>query len=831
VRAVRAWPRRRPTLAAALIYALLALAFVSPALFPGRVMSYSDLLWFEPPWQADVPRGLERPANPEVGDAPSVMYPLVRFTKDELPDLPLWNPHIAAGRPLLGNMQSQVFSPYSVPAYLLPFYESLELQLALKLFVACLGAFLLARSLGMRFGGALLAGSVYGFNLWIVTWLVYPHASVWTLIPWLLWLTDRLIRRPDGLSLAALAAAVGVQFLAGHPESSFHALVATVAFLVLRLFQLRRESRTEPLARPLFLFGGALASGAALAAVVLVPFLELLFHSADLEQRAGSSVDVHMPARYLLGAFLPDYWGRPTGTPIVFFLLARAYYAGALPLMLACAALILRPRLERVAVAAFGAVCMAVVVGVPPFLQIVTRLPVFSSGHNTRLVAPAMLCLALLAGWGLDELVERREPWRRRRRWVAGAAAVLLVAPLAAVAAARDVGLHRLRDAFEVAYLMATPPAGGEPFAWDVIRLASVFVWLLFAGGALALLLLRARGRLPAAVFVALALVLTVGDLFRAGLGYNPVIDERHARQPATGAVRYLQSRSPARYVATGLVPQNVISMRFGLYEARGYDLPVERRFDRLWRRHVNAVFESQVDENPLAIPLSLLDVTRDNLRVLGLLGVTDLLQPRREDPLRLPGLRLAYDGPDAHVYAYDRALPRAFVVGAQRVVESEDDALAAVTAPGFDARRTVVVEKRVEGLPEGEAAPAGAARLAQLQRERVSVTASARRPGLLVLSDVHYPGWRAEVDGEPADIERVDYLFRGVRLPAGRHQVEFRYEPLSWRIGWIVSLLALVGLVVAVLAGRRARRRGTTGPAPPSHTRTEVPTAPARSP
>ncbi len=80
----------------------------------------------------------------------------------------------------------------------------------------------------------------------------------------------------------------------------------------------------------------------------------------------------------------------------------------------------------------------------------------------------------------------------------------------------------------------------------------------------------------------------------------------------------------------------------------------------------------------------------------------------------------------------------------------------------------------------------------------------------MLVLSDNWYPGWKATVDGRDADVERVDYLFRGVRLGAGTHTVEFRYEPLSFRIGWIVSLIALLGLVAAVALG--ARRRARTG-------------------
>jgi hypothetical protein len=46
------------------------------------------------------------------------------------------------------------------------------------------------------------------------------------------------------------------------------------------------------------------------------------------------------------------------------------------------------------------------------------------------------------------------------------------------------------------------------------------------------------------------------------------------------------------------------------------------------------------------------------------------------------------------------------------------------------------------------------------------------------------------------------------VPLAAGEHTVEFRYQPLSWRIGWIISLLALIGLAAAFVVGRRRRAR-----------------------
>jgi uncharacterized membrane protein YfhO len=95
--------------------------------------------------------------------------------------------------------------------------------------------------------------------------------------------------------------------------------------------------------------------------------------------------------------------------------------------------------------------------------------------------------------------------------------------------------------------------------------------------------------------------------------------------------------------------------------------------------------------------------------------------------------------------------------------------------------------------------------------REHVVARASAPRRSLLVLTDVHYPGWKAWVDGRRAPIERVNYLLRGVALPAGSHTIEFTYAPASWRAGWIVSLLASIVVAGLALLGWRRRSRTTT--------------------
>jgi hypothetical protein len=342
--------------------------------------------------------------------------------------------------------------------------------------------------------------------------------------------------------------------------------------------------------------------------------------------------------------------------------------------------------------------------------------------------------------------------------------------------------------------------------------MSALLQWLPLAGLALALIAWRlwpAR-RIPAAAFAVAIVALLALDLFRANMGFNPAIRERDAVQPATPAIEYLESRRPARFVGLGpgVAYQPLASdlaMTYDLYDARGYDFPVEKRFDRLWRRSVAPGIVT------ITQPVEYAAATPEALRALSLLSVADLLQENTDRPLRRPGLRLAYRGSDARVYANENALPRTFLVGSQRVVGSEDEALRAVTAPGFDGRQVAITESAVAGLPQGGSArPAGRAELVSYEHERVVVDATAGSLALLVLTDLHYPGWKVRVDGREAALERVDYLLRGVKLAPGRHRVEFVYEPASWTLARAASLIGLLALAAALatgLARRRSRR------------------------
>jgi hypothetical protein len=349
---------------------------------------------------------------------------------------------------------------------------------------------------------------------------------------------------------------------------------------------------------------------------------------------------------------------------------------------------------------------------------------------------------------------------------------------------------------------VAVAAALGELRADDVRSvgpLAAMLLWIVFAGGGVLLALGVLRGRIPAAGAAAAIAGLVAVDLLRMGMGQNPAIPRDHARQPETGAIRHLQAQGRARFA--GLLPEAGLpplaaneGMRWGLYDARGYDYPVEARYDRLWRTAVAPPL-------PFIPPTTIAGDDGPALRALGLLGVTSLLARKEDAPRPLP---VAYDGPDARVYANPQALPRVWIAGGERVAADEDAALDAILDPALDLRATAVVERTL-GLP-ATAPGAGRAALERYEPERVTIAARATAPGVVVLSDLHYPGWEATVDGRDAPIERVDYLLRGVRVEPGAHTIELRYRPASFRLGLLISALTAVGLVAAVLLGRRRR-------------------------
>jgi hypothetical protein len=151
-------------------------------------------------------------------------------------------------------------------------------------------------------------------------------------------------------------------------------------------------------------------------------------------------------------------------------------------------------------------------------------------------------------------------------------------------------------------------------------------------------------------------------------------------------------------------------------------------------------------------------------------------------------------------------ALPRAFFVPKIAAVASYQEARTRLWDPvnRFDPRQ----EALVEDAPANQVLSSGKVEKLSYSPNRASLNVSCPQRCYLVLSDLYLPGWQAAIDGQPAHIYRTDAVVRGVFVPAGSHQVEFRYGPHTVLFGlWSLMLTSLVVVVIVVrpIAGRNS--------------------------
>ncbi|HEX8871478.1 MAG TPA: YfhO family protein [Candidatus Acidoferrum sp.] len=182
-----------------------------------------------------------------------------------------------------------------------------------------------------------------------------------------------------------------------------------------------------------------------------------------------------------------------------------------------------------------------------------------------------------------------------------------------------------------------------------------------------------------------------------------------------------------------------------------------------------------------------------------------------REDVLnvryRVKRASAADPGPvyqDAHwkVYEDPNAYPRAWVVH-QAVIETSTEAVfRRVNDPATDLRKTAVIEAPLRGHAlEEPGAMDESVRFRSYEANRMAVDVSAGGAGLLVLSEMHYPGWRSTVNGRPAEIHRVNGALRGIPIPRGESRLELEYAPFSFYGGGAITLLTVLCVFLGLAA------------------------------
>lgn len=180
----------------------------------------------------------------------------------------------------------------------------------------------------------------------------------------------------------------------------------------------------------------------------------------------------------------------------------------------------------------------------------------------------------------------------------------------------------------------------------------------------------------------------------------------------------------------------------------------------------------------------------------------------------KLPGTEVAYRSQKSGVRVLRNpdAVPRGFFVGDTEVVRQPKRTWKRLRSEDFDPRQTALLPKPLDApVTPLDSASTTEVTLEQYTPNEIEWTLQTGAPRLFVTSEVHYPaGWNAYLDGEKVPIRRVDYLLRGVHVPAGQHTLVMRFEPKADRIGiWIAgTTTALVYGGIFLLVGLQARRR-----------------------
>ncbi len=754
-------------------------------LWPSAVLLLASLGFF---WRILFTPDAWKPAGG--GDLVSFLFPTYRFAAAALRvgDLPLWNPHLYGGAPFQADMQAGLFYPFNLLLFLLVpdfAYKALEWMSALHIFLAGLFMYLCLRYLEpgrpLRVPAALLGAMAYMFSdLFIVHFGNLNLIAVAAWLPLIFLLFWRALQtRSLGLAVGA-GIALGISTLEGHLQITLFIGLALVVTAVLEVLTRKRRGRW---AWPFLALAVAAAVAIGLSALVLLP----AFEYTRLSLRAG--LPYRDAARYslvpaLLGEMLVPalfssrepalYWG-------VWDRVA-AGYLGIFPLLLAGLAIPLRRgrRIRLFVVLAVVAFLLAlggesVIHGwayriLPGFGQL--RAP-------ARFVLLLDFGLAALAALGLDRLLSPLERQTRRvfqrvwRRliWLGGVVTIVGGAWAYLV-------IYQAQDRDPTLFWRVSAAGNGVIFA------------LLMLGASLAWFGARRSGRLRRSVLAWLAVSLVFLDLASVG-AYTDLGDE----PPTAGydhpqIVGFLQSdpgffRIDSRTDVWG-VWQPDLALMAGLYDVGGVDNPlVVADMARYWE-----------------------GTGGRSTRLYDLLGVRYVLGSK-EVTLDWDRFSLVFDGdPRVDVYRNEMALPRAFVVHQAVVAADHEDAWRRIHEDGFDPAATVVLEgSRPLDLQGGGGAEV---QIVRYEPDALEIQVDNPAEGYLFLSDPFYPGWRAEVDGQPAEILRANYAFRAVAVPAGSHRVIMAFQPGTWFAGLGISGLTV--LILLVVAGTALRRRRRTG-------------------
>lgn len=713
------------------------------------------LLWALFFWRALTPNSANQVSYPE-GDFSGQFLAFAAYQARRLlaGELPLWNPYNYAGHPFLADTQSAVFYPPRLITIAISqftgglTYAALQAEALAHYWLGAVFMYLFVRTVTRSWLAGIVSALTVAFGGYLTGYpplqLAVLEAGIW--LPLALLGVYRATETPGRwhtgwLALAALA--LGLSLLAGHPQTTLFLLYVLITYTIHRAARVR--SRWLP---AILALGVTLALGFGLAAVQVLPGLEYM----GLTVRSEMGVDAlsgGFPFRDLLVLVLPNV-----------LTLWSPLYSGIAALALAGVAVWRRRE---------GALFWAAVVGVALVLsfggatvlyRLVYLLAPGASWFRGQERAAYVVAhgVAILAGLGVAALRESALPRRPLSR------ALGIAAALAWVAAVQVFLISRLSN-------------GPEP-----IELINGLFFLAILATAVWAIIGRLAEHAPRPWWGVAAVALIVFDLFSLNSGTN--------WEPVPAAQRSLYHHEMVDVIRedgdlfrvdgrVGLSHGNYGTLA-GVQDIRG----------------ISPLLPSTLDRYTRTLP---------DYRLYELLNVRYVMTDWQE--LERPSTIVAQDESGAqpvYLHRLDATFPRAWMAYQVAIAPDDAQALGWLADPAFDPRATVILDAD-PGLDLPADPPMEAAvTVEQYAPERIELTVDTPADGVLVLSELHYPGWQATVDGHPAEIWRANAGLRALPLEAGQYEISLVYRPLSFTLGAVMSLVSLAAIASGMIAGRR---------------------------
>ena len=778
------------------------------------------LLFF---WQAVIVQGVFF-----LGDTSHGYFPRLVFTANMLRQgqLPLWNPFLSLGGPHIGDPAALALYP---PAWLLflllPAVAAYNYLILVHLALAAVFMFLYMRRIGTSAYGAIFAALIFPFSGWMLTH--YEHINVFIgalYLPLLFWIIEVAFQQISWRWFVVSAFALGFYFLGAHAQMPLFASIGLLIYALGRALMAWREGwRGKKIAWTLVLLGALGILGIGLAAIQIVPTAQTVAYS---NRSGGVGADValgySMPPEQFVTLLAPYFFGSPSG--VAYWgrgtFREMTTYIGILPLL--CAGIAVwqwrKNNYVRLLTIVLLVAWILAMGRYTPLYGMLAKLPLFNAvRYPPRFLFLATFALVSLAGIGFDWLLQTRLSPRARKIMLGACAVLLALLVMLNLLFLQHSFLRNTLDVFLQLYRQAQHPVEFYlerlEFAlnWSTPSGAALFVFFV---GLLLWLGLDSARKIPAKWLWIGGISLALLDLwiFNNSLPYNHMTDPQfYAALPENvtriqdetylNRVYYFDHDSAA---ATTLVQQPLQQGNFENYQERLRE-GLRGSFNMLFNISSVTGFASEEQRHYDVMRalggLPAYDLVGDdkysdtlNLTLLSLLNgkfVTSL------EDLSDTGLTPVHRGRLINLYRNENVLPRAFVPQTYQVEQDPARVLETLRAPDFNPRQTVLLEQAPAINFSGNAR--GQVNITRYEPQQVLADAVMETPGIIVLSDVFYPGWRVEVDGAPGELLRADYILRGVALTAGTHRLRFYYVSDGFVVGaWITAgclvTLAFIG-------------------------------------